>query len=169
MSARALENGVWVVAAGKVGIEAGSIVYCGRSCVIDPRGRTLASAGTEEETVLTFDLDPAEATGPPFARRPALYSALTAPTEELPAARLPEEPLAVGPGSRRLAVLQATLPPTGAAFLEDARRWVETLRRQDTDLLLFPATPVRYLDAYPAPDLLPPLQALSASPASCWA
>jgi predicted amidohydrolase len=161
MSARALENGVWVVAAGKVGIEAGSIVYCGRSCVIDPRGRTLASAGTEEETVLAFDLDPAQATGPPFARRPDLYSALTAPTEELPAARLPGEPLAVGPGSRRLAVLQATVPPTGAAFLEDARRWVETLRPQDTDLLLFPATPVQHLDAYPASDLLPPLKALS--------
>jgi predicted amidohydrolase len=161
MSARALENGAWVVAAGKVGAEAGSLVYCGRSCVIDPRGRMLASAATEEETVLTFDLDPAEATGPPFARRPDLYSALTAPTEELPAARLPEEPLAVGPGGRRLAVLQARLPPTGAAFLEDARRWVETLRRQDTDLLLFPATPVGHLDAYPAPDLLPSLQALS--------
>ena len=162
MPARALENGVWVLAAGKVGIEAGSIVYCGRSCVIDPRGRMLASAGTEEETVLAFDLDPAEATGPPFARRPDLYSVLTAPTEELPAARLAEEPLALGPGSRRLAVLQVNLPPTGAAFLEDARRWVETLRRQDTDLLLLPATPVQHLDAYPAPDLLPSLQALSA-------
>jgi predicted amidohydrolase len=162
MSARAMENGVWVVAAGKVGIEAGSIVYCGRSCVIDPRGRTLASAGTEEETALTFELDPAEATGPPFARRPHLYSALTAATEELPVARLPEEPLAVGAGSRRLAVLQATLPATGTAFLEDARRWVETLRRQDADLLLFPATPLQHLDAYQATDLLPSLQALSA-------
>ncbi len=161
MPARALENGVWVVAAGKVGVEAGSIVYCGRSCVIDPQGRMRASAGTEEETVLVFDLDPAEATGPPFARRPALYSALTAPTEELPAARLLDEPLSVGPGSRRLAVLQASLPPSGGAFLEDARRWVETLRRQDADLLLFPATPVGRLDAYPAGDLLPPLQALS--------
>jgi predicted amidohydrolase len=161
MSARALENGVWVVAAGKVGIEAGSLVYCGRSCVIDPRGRVLASAGTEEETILTFDVDPAEATGPPFARRPDLYSTLTAPTEELPAARLPGEPLAVGPGSRRLAVLQATLPATGTAFLQDARRWLETLRRQDVDLVLFPATPVRHLGAYPAPELLPSLQALS--------
>jgi len=161
MSARALENGVWVVAAGKVGMEAGSIVYCGRSCVIDPQGQTLASAGTEEETVLTFELDPAQATGPPFARRPELYSALVAPTDDLPAVHLPDEPLVVGHGSQRLAVLQTTLPPTGAAFLEDARRWVETLRRQDTDLLLFPATPVRCLDAYPAPELLPPLKALS--------
>jgi predicted amidohydrolase len=160
MSARALENGVWVVAAGKVGIEAGSIVYCGRSCAIDPRGQVLASAGTEE-TVLTFNLDPAAATGPPFARRPDLYSVLTAPTEELPAARLPEEPLALGSGSQRLAVLQVTLPQTGAAFLENARRWVETLSRQDTDLLLFPATPAQHLDAYPAPDLLSSLRALS--------
>jgi predicted amidohydrolase len=161
MSARAVENGVWVVAAGKVGIEAGSIVYCGRSCVIDPQGRMLASAGTEEEAVLTFDLDPAQASGPPFSRRPDLYSALTAPTEELPASRLPEEPLAVASSGGRIAVLQAALPPTGAAFLEDARRWVETLRRQDTDLLLFPATPVGCLKSYWAPDLLPSLQALS--------
>jgi predicted amidohydrolase len=161
MSTRAMENGVWVVAAGKVGIEADSIVYCGRSCVIDPRGRTLATAGTEEEAVLTFDLDPSQASGPPVDRRPELYSALTTPTEELPAARLAEEPLAVGSASRRLAVLQARLPPTGAAFLEDARRWVGTLSRQDTDLLLFPSTPVQHLDAYPASELLPPLQALS--------
>lgn len=161
MPARAIENGVWVLAAGKVGMEAGSIVYCGRSCVIDPQGRTLASAGTDEDTVLTFDLDPAQATGPPFARRPELYSALTAPTKDLPAAHLPDEPLAMGPGSRRLAVLQASLPPTGTAFLDEARRWVETLRRQDTDLLLFPAAPVRHLDAYPVPDLLPAFQGLS--------
>ena len=161
MSARAIENGVWVVAAGKVGMEAGSIVYCGRSCVIDPRGRTLASAGTEEDTVLTFDLDPAEATGPPFARRPELYSDLTAPVDDLPAAHLPDEPLVVGRGGRRLAVLQATLPSSAAALVEEARRWVETLRRQDTDLLLFPATPVAHLDSYPAPELLPPLRELS--------
>lgn len=161
MPARAIENGVWVVAAGKVGMEAGSIVYCGRSCVIDTQGRTVASAGTEEETVLTCELDPTQVTGPPFARRPELYSVLTAPTEDLPAARLPNELLAMGPASQRLAALQATLPSSGTAFLEDARRWVETLRRQDTDLLLFPATPARYLDAYPASELLPSLQALS--------
>ncbi len=161
MPARAIENGVWVVAAGKVGMEAGSIVYCGRSCVIDPQGQTLAAAGTEDEAILTFDVDPAQATGPPFARRPELYSVLTAPTEELPASSLPDEPLALGPASRRLAVLQTTLPSSSTAFLEDARRWVETLRRQDTDLLLFPATPAGRLDAYPASELLPTLQALS--------
>lgn len=36
---RAIENGAWVAVANKVGIEAETIVYCGRSCVIAPDGR----------------------------------------------------------------------------------------------------------------------------------
>ena len=39
LAARAIENGAWVVAADKVGVEAGTIVYAGRSGVVDPAGR----------------------------------------------------------------------------------------------------------------------------------
>ena len=39
MPTRAAENGVWIACCDKSGIEAESIVYAGRSCFINPRGR----------------------------------------------------------------------------------------------------------------------------------
>ncbi len=33
---RAIENGAWIAVANKVGVEAESVVYCGRSCVASP-------------------------------------------------------------------------------------------------------------------------------------
>ena len=47
MPTRAFENGVWVAAADKWGQEAGTIVYAGRSCVIDPEGVTRVCAASQ--------------------------------------------------------------------------------------------------------------------------
>lgn len=60
LRARAYENGAWVVAANRVGIE-GPRHHLGRSMVVDPRGMIAAEAGTAGEELLVHDLDLDEA------------------------------------------------------------------------------------------------------------
>lgn len=52
---RASESGVWLAACNRVGTENG-VTFFGRSSIVDPRGRVVASAGAGEE-VLIADLD----------------------------------------------------------------------------------------------------------------
>ena len=61
MPARAFENGVWVAAADKWGPEDKTLIYAGRSCVIDPQGNTRLAAPSTGDTVVTYTIDPAEA------------------------------------------------------------------------------------------------------------
>lgn len=79
---RAFENGVYVVAANKVGRE-GERQHLGRSMIVDPRGGTIAEAGTEDEELLVaeIDLDEVSRCRKNFPwwrdRRPDLYRELT--------------------------------------------------------------------------------------------
>jgi predicted amidohydrolase len=52
VSVRAFENGVPLVAANKVGVEARSIAYCGKSAIIAADGSFVAQAEQEIETTL---------------------------------------------------------------------------------------------------------------------
>jgi predicted amidohydrolase len=84
MVTRALENGVFVATANRVGTEARagrSLTFTGGSRVIDPRGRVLAAAGTDTEETIVVNLDPAAARDKMITehnhrladRRPGLY------------------------------------------------------------------------------------------------
>ncbi|MDE3096054.1 MAG: carbon-nitrogen hydrolase family protein [Chloroflexota bacterium] len=148
MRTRAAENGVWIAAADKVGVEAESIVYCGGSCVIDPGGRSVAQLGPAEEGILTYDV-PVEDARPPVVRRPELYDALTWPTERLPVERTRGEAVVIGREECSIAVVQMRMPADGARFVEAARRHARRLALQDARLVLFPATPSRLRGAYP--------------------
>ena len=81
LRARAYENGVWVLAANRVGIE-GPRHHLGRSMIVDPRGMILAEAGTKEPELLVreIDLDEVERARKKFPwwrdRRPDLYGKL---------------------------------------------------------------------------------------------
>ncbi|GGG25134.1 putative hydrolase [Caldovatus sediminis] len=83
LRARAYENGVWVVAANRVGME-GPRRHLGRSMVVDPRGGIVAEAGREREELLVADLDlgavPRARKDFPWwrDRRPDLYGPLVA-------------------------------------------------------------------------------------------
>ena len=133
MPVRAFENGVWVAAADKWGTEDGSIVYAGRSCVIDPLGVTRVCAPSDSETVLVYEIEPM----PPTElapRRPSLYGILTRPTPSLPVTALLEEELVPSRDNRRIAVAPGLETFDARAML--AR--FEGLRRQDADLVVFP-------------------------------
>jgi len=81
LRARAYENGVYVVAANRVGRE-GARQHLGRSMVVDPAGSIVAEAGTEDEELLVakIDLDLATRSRKKIPwwrdRRPELYADL---------------------------------------------------------------------------------------------
>ena len=65
LPARAIENGVWIVAADKVGVEAGTLVYAGRSDVVNSRGEWVVQAPSTTPGIVVYELDLDEASGPP--------------------------------------------------------------------------------------------------------
>lgn len=81
LRARAYENGVFVLASNRVGVE-GPRHHLGRSMVVDPRGTLLAEAGTAAPELLAAEIDLAdvEAARAKFPwwrdRRPDLYGPL---------------------------------------------------------------------------------------------
>ena len=147
MPTRAAENGVWIAACDKFGIEADSIVYAGRSCFIDPTGAVVAELGPNEDAALVYDVPIVDA-APRVERRPELYAALSQPTESLPVMRWLDEAFVLSEHERRIAVAQITMPATGDAFVEQARRHVERQAIMQDDLIVFPATPSRLRTAY---------------------
>ena len=58
LRARAIENGVFVVAAAQAGRHEDGRETFGHSMIVDPWGRVLASAGPEGEAVIVADIDP---------------------------------------------------------------------------------------------------------------
>ncbi|MCD8352116.1 MAG: hypothetical protein LUC93_16035 [Planctomycetaceae bacterium] len=81
---RARENGVWILMPDKVGLEAQTVSYLGRSMVINPMGDIVAEASPDKAEIVYCDID-LNASRPALPeRRPALYSALARPTEDLP-------------------------------------------------------------------------------------
>jgi predicted amidohydrolase len=86
LRSRAFENGVYVVAANRVGHE-GVRQHLGRSMVVDPRGTKIAEASNEVEELLVkeIDLDTVTALRKKFPwwrdRRPELYGAISMMSE----------------------------------------------------------------------------------------
>jgi len=58
LRARAIENGVFVVAAAQAGRHEDGRETFGHSMIVDPWGKVLASAGPEGEAVIVADIDP---------------------------------------------------------------------------------------------------------------
>ena len=162
MPVRAAENGVWIACASKFGSEAESIVYCGRSCVIDPGGTIVAEAGPDEDAIVRHDV-PLANPAPYLPRRPELYEVLSHPTESLPVTRMLDEAIVPHAEQHAVAVVQMTMPPTGAAFVEAVRLHAERLALHDARIVVFPATPSRYRAAYPHDEMVSGMTAIAAT------
>lgn len=139
MPTRALENSVWVIAANKHGVEAQSIVYCGKSCIIDPAGRRRAVASTDRTQIIAAEVDTDQAS--PVAalrdRRPGAYALLTRPTPRLPAFR--NLSASARPGDTIcVSVLQMDASDPGR-YIAQIEAMGDTLALQDVDLAVCPA------------------------------
>ena len=159
LAARAIENGAWIAAADKVGVEAGSIVYAGRSGVVDPLGRWRVQAPSDRPGVVHTAIDLDEATGPPVAPRIELYGAAAIPGDSLTEAD-------AGPGGDeeivRVAAAAVEVSPSAVALMERVRDLVTTLATQGADLVVLPDLARADPHALGEGELLPLLRALSA-------
>jgi len=123
MRVRALENGIWFAAANKVGREADSIVYCGKSCVIGPDGTVqgMASCDQPETLIVEIPVSPGGLVGAGrgglVTRRPGEYRRLGG-TPEVPAVEPAPAPyvavVQVPDDDARLPALLADLAVHGA-------------------------------------------------------
>ncbi|MEW6523795.1 MAG: carbon-nitrogen hydrolase family protein [Bacillota bacterium] len=134
MSCRALENSVYIACANKIGMEKGSVLYCGRSLVVGPGGETLAMASADQEEILTCELGPFGPGGPVdgrlhplLDRRPGVYGQLVEPTA-------PSLPSPAGTGPFFVALVQLELEPPGA--LERACEYARVMEEQGADLVV---------------------------------
>ena len=57
LKARAMENQIYLALANRIGQEK-DLIFCGSSAVVDPLGRTLAGAGTQNPALLIADIVP---------------------------------------------------------------------------------------------------------------
>lgn len=58
--ARAAENRIWLLASNRVGTERG-VTFVGRSAIVDPDGKVVASASAGDEELIFASIDPREA------------------------------------------------------------------------------------------------------------
>ena len=162
LAARAIENGAWVVAADKVGVEAGTVVYAGHSGVVDPGGRWRVQGPADEAGIIRASIDLDEARGAPVPRRPELYAGAAIPGEDSPAARATVEPIVVASAEVRLAAAALPAQPSAVELMEQVRATATTLATQGAELLVLPDLAGADPHALSQQELLPQLEALSA-------
>jgi len=56
LMARAIENQCYVAGSNRIGKDGDGIKYCGDSVILNPRGETIVSAGTDKQCLITADI-----------------------------------------------------------------------------------------------------------------
>ncbi len=138
LPARAMENGLWLVVANKVGLEASSVLYCGSSCVISPQGKKLVQASPDKEEIVECEIELPPAPAVPVPRRPDAYALIAAPTDSLPIARVLREAVVPEETVVRVAVMQLSAGLTMEAYLGRAAALTDIAVRQDASLVVLP-------------------------------
>ncbi|MEW5707817.1 MAG: carbon-nitrogen hydrolase family protein [Pseudomonadota bacterium] len=142
--ARAYENGVWLVAATKAGVER-SIYYPGGSLIVAPGGEIKARMPYDVHGVASAEIDPAAArekrwhvTGDRFAdRRPEVYGILGQPFAETPLAGELERALVPEQALAKVAAVQAHATPAEGS-LESALEMVDHAAKLGVKVAVLP-------------------------------
>jgi 5-aminopentanamidase len=102
LSARALENQVWLVVSDKWGVEANSITYAGRSSIFAPDGKCLIQGSSDKDEIVSAEIPcdnqgkiikiPAQSSFS-VQRKPDYYKTLAEPTNSLPIVKYINEPV----------------------------------------------------------------------------
>ena len=153
LPSRAVENRVWYIAANKVGIEAESIVCCGKSCIISPTGYELAVASSDQEEIITAEIDLSlsdnKQLNPEFdvfkGRKPQLYSLLE-DSHELPVTKFLQEKVVPSELSVFASSVQLQDDLDFAGFVNKLEKIVPMMASQYSKLLVFPELPCLYGD-----------------------
>ena len=141
LATRAFENGVWCVATDKVGLERGTVLYVGRSCIISPTGRKVMEGPSDREEIVFAEVELAPRAIPAAPRRPELYERLLTPTEQLPVHALLQEPLVPHRAHFRGGVAQYKMFTSTQAMGETVRPLLAQFGREGVDLAVLPDVP----------------------------
>ena len=164
---RAAENGVWFVCANKVGREADSVVYSGRSVVVSPAGEVVKEASPDKEEILRA----AVSVGPgPREKAMSLRkeycsedcAIISAPNKETPLARILEDPVVPARSPVQVAVVQVDRDISLKDYVQSGVAFISRLAQQGADLVVFPEVPCSVLREFGAPvrDAFRPLAAV---------
>ena len=134
---RALENGVWLVMADKVGLEADSVLYAGRSCIISPEGKIVASASSDKSEVIYADIDLGREYKKLPERRPEEYQILVSLTENLPIYKNMASPVVLWDKEILAASVQYEYKDV-VQYINKARNFIKVLEDEDAELILLP-------------------------------
>jgi predicted amidohydrolase len=143
---RALENRVWIIAANKVGMEAKSILYCGKSAVFTPDGEVVKIASSCQEEILFYEISLEEAIDKSIDhqinaiddRRPELYSELVQPTDTLPIYSIMKKKTNPKNPNPLIAVVQIEFKDNFKKFLQKIEFFINNLLEQETNIIIFP-------------------------------
>ena len=143
---RALENRVWIIAANKVGMEAKSILYCGKSAVFAPDGQIAKIASSYQEEILFYEISLEEAIDKSIDnqiniikdRRPELYSELVQPTDSLPIYSIMEKKTGPKNPNPLTAVVQIEFEDNFKKYLQKIEFFINNLWEQETNIIIFP-------------------------------
>ncbi len=143
---RALENRVWIIASNKVGMEAKSILYCGKSAVFNPDGQIAKIASSCQEEILFYEISLEEALDKSIDnqiniindRRPELYSELIQPTDTLPVYSIMKKKTGFKNTNPLTAVVQIEFEDNFRKYLQKIEFFIDNLLEQETDIIIFP-------------------------------
>jgi len=143
---RALENRIWIIAANKVGMEAKSILYCGKSAVFTPDGKVAKIASSYREEILFYEISLEEAIDKSIDhqiniiddRRPELYSELAQPTDTLPIYSIMGKKTGLKNPNPLTAVVQIEFEDNFKKYLQKIEFFINNLGEQETDIIIFP-------------------------------
>ncbi len=155
--ARAIENGVWIVAANKVGFEcliedSGTTKAIGSSFIMSPQGEIIAQASGDREEIIYGIVRPAAAREKKAGgskhffrdRRPEAYKCLIEPTPDLPVSSMVKKPLIPELFSIQTVILQTD--SQNANLKENLEKILSRIRRTSDLLSNFIVLPEFKLD-----------------------
>jgi len=143
---RALENRVWIIAANKVGMEAKSILYCGKSAVFTPDGQIAKIASSCQEEILFYEISLKETIDKSIDhqintiddRRPELYSELVQPTDTLPIYSIMKKKTNPKNPNPLTAVVQIEFGDNFKKYLQKIEFFINNLLEQEANIIIFP-------------------------------
>ena len=136
LQARARENGVYIAACDKCGVECNMATYLGRSFVVDPEGNIIAECSPDKEEIAICDVDLSKSRTVAL-RRPQLYIEMTKPTEELPVSEVQNSRYSINETS--LFTMLVRYPHTTIKdYLNNAIKYIEGGEAVFADLIILP-------------------------------
>ncbi len=143
---RALENRTWIIAANKVGMEAKTILYCGKSAIFTPEGEVAKIASSYQEEILFYEISLEEAKEKSIDnqiniiddRKPELYSELVQPTNTLPIYSIMKEKINSETPNPLTAVVQIEFDEDFKKYIQKIEFFIKNLLEQEANIVIFP-------------------------------